>query len=673
MPQVQGRQLIEATARSHGVQTLPEAFALDAEAQGHAVALQAELGGSLGSLRWTTLGWGEAGGWSLDLSQVAPAVDLFKWLQPRRMTTVTRRWDTDRIDALQHAFFNGVGFNAWENVWGIWNGLTPRDAAALKRVQGLMRYLGAHGLSNSELWEPHTRDTAQPGAIFASRFPESLRWGAHAARTHTHTGGPAECGRWTAWTLVERSGRAWPAGTRVLEVDAADYEGCEFYDLYHGQRLAVPAPALGRVALEFAMEARGFGCVLAARPRGDEAERLERLLHTQRELTRVPLETLDSVWRPASQQQRPSPHPPPPRHARPPPGAVSVPASHGAYTFVCSGVVIEPFEQSQRDALGIDVRFSWEVLARNEHERDGVDVPSFFLDRAPVGNARYAEYLRSTHYAPKDARNFLREWPDWRRQQYPPGNATVPVTGVSFAEARAFCDWSGGRLPTTVEWQYAAQAGNASLTYPWGTDDDPARRPARVERGRTPAPADSDSLRAGTNPLGLVDLIGNVHQYTESEFADAHTRFVLLRGGSFYQPRAASDFQNWYFASEDAAARPGGAVRLDRHAKYFLFGAAYERAATVGFRCAYDRVADGATTRDGAGAGGVGEATCDGSCRGLLSVILVLLLMTLIARSPARRALLARFAERHRPGFSRGSTRRGRSAIVLSDAVDEEL
>ena len=42
---------------------------------------------------------------------------------------------TSRVDALQHAWFNGVGFVAWENVWGIWNGLTPRDGAALHRLQ----------------------------------------------------------------------------------------------------------------------------------------------------------------------------------------------------------------------------------------------------------------------------------------------------------------------------------------------------------------------------------------------------------------------------------------------------------------------------------------------------------------------------------------------------------
>ena len=85
--------------------TLPPPFwEQQVASNGPYVALQAELGGHLGSLKYTTLGWGESGGWSLDLrSNRAPSVDLFKWLQPRRMTNICRRWDTDCNDALQHA------------------------------------------------------------------------------------------------------------------------------------------------------------------------------------------------------------------------------------------------------------------------------------------------------------------------------------------------------------------------------------------------------------------------------------------------------------------------------------------------------------------------------------------------------------------------------------------
>ena len=230
----------------------------------------------------------------------------------------------------------------------------------------------------------------------------------------------------------------------------------------------------------------------------------------------------------------------------------------------------------------------------------------------------------------------------------------MPVTGVSLDEARAFCAWAGGRLPTTVEWQAAAQAGDATNVFPWGRDDDARKRPAAVRRGRTPAPTPSDVLKPYANALGIYDLVGNVWQLTDSEYEDEHTRFVLLRGGSLYTPQAASDFQNCahpraqaahpspapraslptpralrcprpelrcppsiaahaptlrcagYFGSADDKERPGGAVRLDRHAKYFLMDAAYERAATVGFRCAYNLAAEGGAPAPAAATPGLG-------------------------------------------------------------------
>lgn len=69
-------------------------------------------------------------------------------------------------------------------------------------------------------------------------------------------------------------------------------------------------------------------------------------------------------------------------------------------------------------------------------------------------------------------------------------------------------------------------------------------------------------------------MIGSVWQYTD-EFRDAHTRSVVLRGGSNYRPSGS----NWYFPQ---------ALELGTHNKYFLMDDRYERAGTVGFRCVVD-------------------------------------------------------------------------------------
>ena len=88
-----------------------------------------------------------------------PMVDRYKWLEPRHMVNISDRWAQDKTNDLQFAFFNGVGWESWENIWGIWNGISPRDAEATRRVATIERIgravpgkfrLGTH-VSNARL------------------------------------------------------------------------------------------------------------------------------------------------------------------------------------------------------------------------------------------------------------------------------------------------------------------------------------------------------------------------------------------------------------------------------------------------------------------------------------------------------------------------------------------
>ena len=68
-----------------------------------------------------------------------PLVDRYKWLEPRHMVNISDRWNHAKTDDLQFAFFNGIGWESWENIWGIWNGITPHDAEATRRVATIVR------------------------------------------------------------------------------------------------------------------------------------------------------------------------------------------------------------------------------------------------------------------------------------------------------------------------------------------------------------------------------------------------------------------------------------------------------------------------------------------------------------------------------------------------------
>ena len=154
---------------------VPLAFPLAAERVGHPLAFEPELGLSDEALTWDVMSWG----YYLKFPFV-PQVDRFRWLEPRHMVNVSDRWNRSKTDDLQFAFFNGEGWESWENIWGIWNGITPRDSEATRRVATIERAFAPFLVSQD--WEPlypmHTY------GVFASRWP---------------------LGHQTLWTIVNRN------------------------------------------------------------------------------------------------------------------------------------------------------------------------------------------------------------------------------------------------------------------------------------------------------------------------------------------------------------------------------------------------------------------------------------------------------------------------------------
>jgi formylglycine-generating enzyme required for sulfatase activity len=236
----------------------------------------------------------------------------------------------------------------------------------------------------------------------------------------------------------------------------------------------------------------------------------------------------------------------------------------GEFDFRVSGVMIEGAND-----VGTGVQYGWEDSPRRHHRRV-IDIKTFFMDRYPVTNAEFKKFLDATRYRPGDDHNFLR---DWVGGSYPEGWEKKPVTWVSMEDARAYAKWAGKRLPHEWEWQYAAQGGDGRA-YPWGNQWDAEAVPP-ADHGRTMrAPTAVDAFPKGASPFGVMDLTGNVWQWTD-EYVDDHTRAAILRGGSYYQPRGS----HWYFPQ---------AYKLTEHGKYLLMAPSKDRSRAVGFRCAAD-------------------------------------------------------------------------------------
>lgn len=238
-----------------------------------------------------------------------------------------------------------------------------------------------------------------------------------------------------------------------------------------------------------------------------------------------------------------------------------------------------------------------------------VKVDGFWMDRTDVTNAEFRRFVEATGYVTTAERK-----PDWEelKKQVPPGTPKPadellvpgslvfvspkhpvslhnpaawwawtpganwrqpegpgsnlegrddhPVVHVSWEDAQAYATWAGKRLPTEVEWEYAARGGLEGKRYFWGDEKLSSEKPqCNIWEGQFPI---SNTARDGyvrTSPVktfppngyGLYDMAGNVWQWCADEFReDAHLRRArpemqaqparpatplmrVIRGGSF--------------------------------------------------------------------------------------------------------------------------------------------
>ena len=503
---------------------VPRAFHVACEARGRPVILQPESTAQAGDhhLSWNLQSWTKR-----VPDESIPTVIKLKWLEPRHIINIENRWSRNRTNDLQHAFFNGIGYVAWENVFGFVNLITDRDAETLRRVAMVQRQFAP--LFVSQDWRPYER-TLQFG-IFASRFPGEGR---------------------TLWTLINRSEFA-VAGEQLNVPHVA---GTRYYDVWNGTELS-PRIEGDRAIIELAIDGRGFGAVLATT--GDEPG-LADFMKAMADRATTPLSSFSSAWHAAPQElveiEATAPY------GVAPAGMVAIPAAD--FDFKVRGVVIEGYATA-----GVDIQYPWEPDPRRTH-RHRVNIPAFAIDKFPVTNIMFKRFLDASGYAPNDSQNFLAHWIDGAP---PAGWENKPVTWVGIEDARAYASWAGKRLCREWEWQYAAQ-GSDGRRYPWGNDWNPEAVPEPCLDRTMSDPADVDAHPAGASPFGVMDLIGNVWEWTD-EYRDRHVRGAVLRGGSAYQPQTS----HWYFPP---------AYSLDEHGKYLLMAPAKDRSAGIGFRCAVD-------------------------------------------------------------------------------------
>lgn len=502
---------------------VPLAYSLAADKTGHPLVFEPEGGPSDEALAWNLMTWGQYS------YPFVPMVDKYKWLETRHMVNISDRWKRDKTDNLQFAFFNGVGWESWESIWGIWNGITPRDAEATRRVSTMERAVAPFLISAD--WEPMAPMLRY--GVFASRWPAGVQ---------------------TVWTIVNRN--EYDVEGQQIELPAE--EGVRYFDLYHGVELTGAKNKAGKTVLSFTIEAHGYGALLASKTGPDAG--IQKMMAKMKELSATPLASYSHEWVVTKQQIVPIAATKPPSGS--PTDMVKIPEAD--FQFHIEGIEIEGFND-----IGVDVQYPWEDTPRRFHDHP-MHVKSFWIDKYPVTNAQFKKFVEAAHYRPADELNFLRDWKDGK---YPEGWDNKPVTWVSVEDARAYAAWAGKRLPHEWEWQYAAQGTDGRL-YPWGNEWKAEMAPAPDKSRTMRGPDAVDAHPQGASPFGVMDLVGNVWQWTD-EFQDEHTRGGILRGGSYYQPQGSI----WYFPQ---------AYKLTEHGKLLMMAPSMDRSGGLGFRCAQD-------------------------------------------------------------------------------------
>ena len=502
---------------------VPLAFSQAADRVGHPLAFEPEGGPSDEAVAWNVMTWGQY------QYPVTPMVDRYKWLETRHMVNISDRWNRSKTNNLQFAFFNGVGWESWENIWGIWNGITPRDGEATRRVATIERAIPEY-LASPE-WEPMSPMLRY--GVFASKWPLNGR---------------------TVWTIVNRN----EYDTDGPQMEIPSGPALRFFDLYHAVEIKPEKDPTGKMVLSFPIEAKGYGAIFATS--GAPDTKIQKLMAEMKPLTSQPLASFSNEWKVLNQEIVPIAATKAASTA--PAGMVRIP--EGDFLFKVQGIEIEGSND-----IGVDVQYPWEQAPTRFHEHP-MHVKSFYIDKYPVTNADFKKFADGTHYHPNDDINYLRDWKDG---MYPSGWDNRPVTWVSIEDARAYATWTGKRLPHEWEWQYAAQGTDGRL-YPWGNQWDSSAVPEPDKSRSMRGPDLVGAHPGGASPFGVMDLVGNVWQWTE-EFTDDHTRGGILRGGSYYQPQGSI----WYFPQ---------AYKLGEHGKLLMMSPSMDRSGALGFRLVQD-------------------------------------------------------------------------------------
>lgn len=535
------------------------------------------------------------GGWAGEGAGPGPGacVECAKWLEPRHTSEWVERHATMRQPGLKWAFFNGVGYNTWENVWGSWNGISPKDGETMRRIFTILR--GVANVTSSCEWRPFypavsAAGTSGSAKLAATLFPDVDK-GMVALTVINQMSGPI--GKYTA-TLTMPSSSAADAPSSWL-----------YFDLWRGQPILprVQSNSGTAVVVHLAAEsADEYAAIVAVAADIAATPEFRSLLGKMQRLSKTAISSYSAI--PGTAINSTFSTNTMPTHQAPSGNAATARNSNATMVAVPE---IRAFPFSVQTMISeTHLEPVYPVSAgTSKRPSQPMAMGAFLIDKYPVTNEEFHAFVAETGYRPEDpgAINFVKEIWSGNGTSVPAGMERKPVVFVSFADANAYCAHQNKRLPNEWEWQFAAQ-GEQWRRWPWGNATrQECMPPSFNENNKSPPLPDVDAfdtLGCGS-PFGAQLLSGSVWQWT-NELADAHTRTALVKGGSSYWrvptplPSKNHPDRSFYYFGNCAQEywqdfQHGGnttVLPIECHGELYMMDGGYERASTLGFRCAAD-------------------------------------------------------------------------------------
>jgi formylglycine-generating enzyme required for sulfatase activity len=257
---------------------------------------------------------------------------------------------------------------------------------------------------------------------------------------------------------------------------------------------------------------------------------------------------------------RPRPHPeiassPPPGSSVRPAGARTNPKDGLSYIWIAPGQFRMGATPGDTDA-DTDEKPRHPVLITR----------GFWLGETPVTVAAYQRFVAG------QPRLKMPPAPDFNPGWSKPDD---PIVRVTWDEAKAYCEWAGGRLPTEAQWEYAARGGKDGLKYPWGNQITPENANYSGSKWKGTSPVRTYPA----NAWGLYDMAGNVWEWV-ADWYDENYYATLPSAGPAEDPRGPQ-------SGKGRVLRGGSFSNVSRNLRAAFRGRYVPdfRNYSIGFRC----------------------------------------------------------------------------------------